>query len=103
MILFGKLNQKCLWEKKLHDDDYGDSVYDVPIEICCRKEGGNRLIRDKRGKDVIVSATFYLDRKVEPDDRLDGLAVANVYEMVDIKGKTIGWEAVCCEYFGWAA
>lgn len=38
-------------------------VYAPPVEVKCRAEYGNRLVRDKEGREVVSSARLYF----EPD------------------------------------
>lgn len=49
------------------NDQFGNPVYEEPVEIKCRWEDKQDLFRDKEGKEVVSSAKVWPDRHLTLD------------------------------------
>lgn len=83
-------NQKVKWYKKTGNNAYGQPVYAPAVEVMCRFQGGMKLIKDKQGKESVSQGVFYLEEKVELDDKLEyegkQYNVMNYSDTVDLDG-----------------
>ena len=95
MILRNKLNQVCEFRARVDADAYGDSVFAEGVGIVCRREDVQRLVFDRNGREVMSSARYFLERRVEPGDMLDGRIVINVVALTGMFGTEEGFEASC--------
>lgn len=95
-ILDDYLNQTITYEKYLKSDGLGNDLYDSPIVLPCSINDKIKLVRDKKGNQVVVNNTIILNTKpgftLNVDDKLGGRVVINGSSITDLDGKTIGWK-----------
>lgn len=96
-MISGYLNQTCQYEildEAAGLDLFGGGAYFAPISIPCRRELAETEIKDKSGKTVLSSVTYFLDTTVEPamGDRIDGRLVLGLQDYTLGSGVLIGWE-----------
>jgi len=84
------MNQTAKWYKKTGTDAYGKPIYDTPVDVLCRFEGGMKLIKDKNGKDTLSQGRFYVAFKPGLEDMLEyegrAYIILNYEDTVDLDG-----------------
>ena len=74
-------------------DDEGQPLAGVAETIRVRKEPAAGVKRSATGADVDVETVYMAEAAVGVGDRLDGLAVRRVEDIIDKGGKRLGCEA----------
>lgn len=94
-ILDEYLNQTITYEKNKQSDGLGNGSYEAAIDLPCRIEDKIKLVRDKKGNQVVVNNTIYLNGSIPEslnvDDKLGGRIVIAVGTITDLDGENIGW------------
>jgi hypothetical protein len=70
MDILSKLNQTCVYWKKLGADRYNNPIFDTPIEVKCRWEDRTELFLDINGERVPSRAVVYINLLPKPGDAL---------------------------------
>lgn len=63
--------QRAVWWKAVGLDEFGQPVFDEPVEIACRWESKAMTFIDTEGKEAVSDALVYVDRNMSvKGDRL---------------------------------
>jgi hypothetical protein len=60
-VLKSWLNTTVIWEPFTSYSGTGKPTYDPAVELKCFMEGVRRIVRDRRGEEVISNWTLYFD------------------------------------------
>ncbi|AGK97408.1 hypothetical protein [Clostridium pasteurianum] len=93
-ILDEYLNQTITYEKYKQSDGLGNGSYEATIDLPCRIEDKIKLVRDKKGNQVVVNNTIYLKGSaltLNVEDKLGGRVVIAVGTITDLDGENVGW------------
>lgn len=74
-------------------DDEGQPAHGTQETIKVRKEPASGVKRSATGADVDVETVYMTEAVISVQDRLDGLPVRRVSEIIDKGGKRLGCEA----------
>lgn len=90
------LNQTAVWRRTVARNKYGEPVFAAPVSIAVRWEGRRRLVRDRRGQEVVSEARVFCLEAVQPGDILgynsrEWIVIA-VSEVLDLDGAVRYWE-----------
>lgn len=69
-LLQRMLRQTAVYWPRLGEDDYGQPVYDAPVEIKVRWEDVNEQFLDQQGATEISRAKIYVDRDLNVGDAI---------------------------------
>ena len=85
MALSLLLPQAAVVERYAGEGAYGPS-YDPPVTIPCRVQGGNELVRNAEGDEVVSSAMVFFkpDAPVTPESRIALDGTVRVAIQVDV-------------------
>lgn len=86
--------QSALWKHITGHDKYTQPVYAAQISIKVRKEEKIRLVRDKKGVQVMSNTTYFTSSAIIVDDLLDGYTVIAVNPMTGLDGQIEGYEVM---------
>ena len=87
------LNQNVVWKKKVSVDGFGKAVFEEET-IPARKEGRERLERDRVGVEIVSRYTVFCNVCVNVGDLMDERYVLDVREMVNRRGMIVGYEVL---------
>ena len=94
-ITRGKLKETCLWQKRVGFSVYGEAEHDDEgRRIACRRADVKKLVRGKRGADLISANSYLISEEVRPGDLIDGCAVLSVAERINVYGNFVCYEAL---------
>ena len=96
------LKQECTYERQKRDKDgkpilnmYGESEYEAPEVLKCRREILIKDILTNTGSILKSSTRYFTDEKqeIQANDKLDGKPVLQVQEYINQFGKPEGYES----------
>lgn len=87
-------NQTAEFQKKAGTNQRGVTLFEKAILIECRLEQKHNLIKKSDGETVETDYICYLDTEISTGDKLNGLTVVSVSNMVNLDGEIIGYKAV---------
>ncbi|MGE5572939.1 MAG: hypothetical protein ACM3ZU_07985 [Bacteroidota bacterium] len=92
------LNQSAIWRHVIDRDGHAQPVHDSDVVIRVRWEGKRRLVRDRRGQEVVSEARMFCLEPVQPGDEIEyagrrWTAIA-VSEMAGLDGEVLYREVV---------
>lgn len=68
-MIDGSLNQTAVWKRVTGKNEYGEPIT-VDADIKVRWEGKRRLVRNKKGEEVVSEARVFCRENVQPGDLL---------------------------------
>lgn len=93
------LKQTCKLQRVLRDSDgkalldmYGSPQLQPIQEVTCRKELSTAEVLTSTGSIIKSEYVYYLDVEAHMEDRLDGKAIVSVSELVNPRGKAVGYQ-----------
>ncbi|NLW89992.1 MAG: hypothetical protein GXY34_00100 [Syntrophomonadaceae bacterium] len=96
-MIEGALNQSAVWKHVTGHNGYGEAIFDDPVTVKVRWEGKRRLVRNKKGEEVVSEAIVYCLEAVQPGDSLEyedlEWIVINVTEATGFDGTV--WHREC--------
>jgi hypothetical protein len=79
-------NQSLEWKQAGTPNAYNEPTY-TTLTICGRKETGHKLVRNKKGEEVVSSARVFTESAVECGDLIDDRLAISVEVSIGIDGK----------------
>lgn len=83
------MNQTATYFAPDGQDGFGDPRFAEPVQIACRWQDKNDLIRDTQGRQVVSSAVVYLAQDINVAGRLALGAVTEPGDARDVMQKAI--------------
>jgi len=93
-VLNDYLNQTAELLHKTGTNQRGQPVFSESVTIPCRIQKKHTLIRKSDSEIISAEHICYLADKVETGDKINGLTVISVNDMVNFDGEIIGYKAV---------
>lgn len=75
--------QTAVWWNRLEDDEFGQPVYALPVEIDCRWDDEAREYIQPNGTKAVSRAVVYVDRDMRPGDKLKLCTLADLESATD--------------------
>lgn len=91
-LVGGFANQKATHQPRTGRDGFNRPTYGSPRTIKVRKEPDRGVKRSAMGTDVAVESYYLTEAVVNVEDKLDGVVVRRVKEIVDMGGIRLGCE-----------
>lgn len=93
-VLDKYLNQTVQHYVKTGTNSAAQPTYANPVSIAARKENRIRYVRSTTGQQVVSNTTVFTTVAVALEDKIDGLKVIDVLNMVDRSGNVVGYEVL---------
>lgn len=87
------LKQTASWEERTGENDWLEATYDDPVTLPARVEQIQRRVVATGGVEVLSETRVMLEQEVQTGDRIDGQQVQARENIVDLRGRVIGWRA----------
>lgn len=87
------LNQAVSWQQKTGHDEFNHPIFNSTT-IQTRKEARDRLLKNDLGETILSKSTFFCHHAIQINDWLDEMPVLQVYEMINRRGKIVGFEVL---------
>lgn len=98
MLISKYLNQKCQLTIKSpgpeHYDRYGEPRTDTVLTIPCRREDEIVDVQTSTGTIVKSQSVYYLDRRPQEIDLIDGRPILKISSWVDFGGGSQGFKVI---------
>lgn len=65
------LHQTAIWRRVIGRDGHAQPIFDGDVVIRVRWEGKRRLVRDRRGQEVVSEARLFCLEPVQPGDEIE--------------------------------
>jgi hypothetical protein len=92
------LNQTATWKRVIGENEWAEPITETQT-IKVRWEGKRRLVRDKKGQEIVSEARFFCLEDVQTGDIIEyegrEWTILTVSEKVDFDGNLIYREAAC--------
>lgn len=91
-IVSGFTNQKAMLQTYAGRDGFGKATYNSPRTIRVRKEPAQGVRISATGTDVAVETSYLTEETVTTQDRIDGVNVRRVADIIGMGGERLGCE-----------
>lgn len=92
-LIKGFTNQQASLQAYTGKDGFGKPTYATAKTIKVRKERAEGVTRSATGTDVVVETYYLTEVSLRLQDKLDGVAVRRVRDVIDKSGVKLGCEA----------
>lgn len=82
-------NQSLSWQKFTGYDAYAQPTYAAAVTIKGRKTVTNKMVRNERGEEVLVTGTVLTETAVSENDKIDNRIVMSSGPAPDIDGNIV--------------
>lgn len=92
-LISGFANQAVTLQSYTGKDGFGKPTYGSARTIMARKEPDRGVVRSATGTDVPVNTYYLTEETIDLQDKLDGVPIRRIREVIGKGGQLLGYEA----------